>query len=146
MRRSGSSAAPRSATQRHITVAELDEHQALDALPEGEKLLLDIIRMIAYRAETRMMPAVALAQGKTHRPRRHLRALFQSDADIIPEPANGIQRIRILGTASDAGDNAIAGLLQELNHTQTIFPGTSLRMVYELPGNTADPDLSGSNI
>ena len=118
----------------------------VDALPEGEKLLLDIIRMIAYRAKTRMMPAVAQAQGKTHRPRRHLRALFQSDADIIPEPANGILRIRILGTASDAGDNAIAGLLQELNHTQTIFPGTSLRMVYELPGNTADPDLSGSKM
>ena len=35
----------RSATQRHITVAELDEHQALDALPEGEKLLLDVIRI-----------------------------------------------------------------------------------------------------
>ncbi len=49
-------------------------------------------------------------------------------------------------TASDAGDNAIAGLLLELNHTQTIFPGTSLRMVYELSGNTADPDLSGSGM
>ncbi len=135
----------RSATQRHITVAELDEHQALDALPEGEKLLLDVIRMIAYRAETRMMPVVAQAQGKTQRPRRHLRALFQSDADIIPEPSNAILRIRILGTASDAGDNATAGLLQELNLTRTIFPGTNLRMIYELPGNTADPDPSGSN-
>ena len=103
--------------------------------------------MIAYRgAETRMMPAVAQVQGKTHRPRRHLRALFQSDADIIPDPPNGILRIRILGTASDAGDNAIACLLQKLNHNQTIFPGTSLPMVYELPGNTADPDLSGSRM
>ena len=135
----------RSDTQRHITVAELDDHQALDALPEGEKLLLDVIRMIAYRAETRMMPVVAQAQGKTQRPRRHLRAIFQSDADIIPEPSNGILRIRILGTASDAGDNATAGLLQELNLTRTIFPGTNLRMIYELPGNTADPDPSGSN-
>ena len=133
-------------TPRHITVAELDEQNALDALPEGEKLLLDAIRMIAYRAETRMMPVVAQAQGKTQRPRRHLRALFQSDADIITEPANGILRIRILGSASDAGDNAIAGLLQELNQTHTIFPGTGLRMVYELPGNAADPDLSGSKM
>ena len=88
-----------------------------------------------------MMPVVAQALGKVQRPRRHLRALFQSDADIIPEPDNAILRVRILGTASDAGDNAIAGLLQELNQTQTIFPGTNLRMVCELPGNTADPDL-----
>ena len=87
---------------------------------------------IAYRAETRMMPVVAQAQGKTQRPRRHLRALFQSDADIIPEPSNAILRIRILGGS-------------ELNLTRTIFPGTNLRMVYELPGNTADPEPSGSN-
>ena len=123
----------RSDTPKHVTVADLDEQDLLDALPEGEKLLLDVIRMIAYRAETRMMPAVAQAQGKNQRPRRHLRALLQAAADIIPEPDNGILRIRILGTASDAGDNAIAALLQELNQTNTIFPGTNLRMVYELP-------------
>ena len=134
----------RSKTPRHITVAELDSNEALDALPEGEKLLLDIIRMIAYRAETRMMPAVAQTQGKIQRPRRHLRALLQADADIIPEPGDGILRVRILGTACDAGDNAIAGLLQELNQTRTLFPGTNMRMVYELPGKNAEPHFAGA--
>lgn len=130
----------------HITVAELDQHHALDALPQGEKLLLDVIRMIAYRAETRMMAAVAQAQGKNPRPRRNLRALFQADADIIPEPDNGILRVRILGTANNAGDNAIAGLLEELNQTRTLFPGTSLRMRYELPEIQSDPETSGATL
>ena len=134
----------RSDTPRHIAVAELDTNEALDALPEGEKLLLDVIRMIAYRAETRMMPAVAQTQGKIQRPRRHLRALLQADADVIPEPGNGILRVRILGTASDAGDNAIASLLEELNQTRTLFPGTTMRMVYELPANGADPHTAGA--
>ena len=134
----------RSDTPRHIAVAELSSNEALDALPEGEKLLLDVIRMIAYRAETRMMPAVAQTQGKIQRSRRHLRALLQADADIIPEPGNGILRVRILGTASDAGDNAIAGLLEELNQTRTLFPETNMRMVYELPGNGADPHPAGA--
>ena len=120
-------------TRKHIKVAELGEGEKLDALPDGEKLLLDIIRMIAYRAETRMMAAVADAQGKKQRPRRTLSALFQSDADIIPDPEAGILRVRILGSASNAGDAAISGLLDELNQTRTIFPGTGLRMVYELP-------------
>ena len=134
----------RSDTPRHVPVADLDEQDTLHALPEGEKLLLDVIRMIAYRAETRMMPAVAQAQGKNQRPRRHLRALLQAAADIIPEPDNGILRVRILGTASDAGDNVIAALLDELNQTRTVFPGTRLRMVYELPQNGADPVPSGA--
>ncbi len=89
--------------------------------------------MIAYRAETRMMAAVAKEQGKKQRPRRHLRALLQADADILPDPERGILRVRILGTACNASDDAIAGLLQELNDTRTLFPGTELRMVYELP-------------
>ncbi len=59
-----------------------------DALPSSKKLLLDIVRMIAYRAETRMMSAVAVAQGAKQRPRRPLAELFQSDADIIPDPEN----------------------------------------------------------
>ena len=100
--------------------------------------------MIAYRAETRMMPAVADAQGGKQRPRRPLAELFQSDADIIPDPENGILRVRILGTASNAGDAAIAGLLEELNQTRTIFPGTSLRMVYELPPNGENQGETGS--
>ena len=134
----------RKATPRHITVSQLDEQDALHALPEGEKLLLDIIRMIAYRAETRMMPAITSAQGTKPTPRRHLRAMLSSDADIIPEPENGILRVRILGTASNACDNALASLIDELNQTRTIYPGTKLRMIYELPGYTNPSDPSAS--
>ncbi len=100
----------RSEIPKHVTVAELDEDKRLDALSSSEKLLLDIVRMIAYRAETRMMSAVAAAQGAKQRPRRPLAELFQSDADI-------------------------AGLLGELNRMRTVFPGTGLRMIYELPDN-----------
>ena len=132
----------RSETPKHVTVAELDEDERFDALPSGEKLLLDVVRMIAYHAETRMMSAVAEARGAKQRPRRPLAELFRSDADIIPAPENGILRVRILGTASDAGDAAIAGLLDEINRTRTVFPGTGFRLVYEMPSD--GPGETGS--
>ncbi len=66
-------------------------------------------------------------------PRRPLAELFRSEADIVPDQESGVLRVRILGTASNAGDAAIAGLLDELNRTGTVFPGTGLRLVYELP-------------
>ena len=128
----------------HIRVADLGEGEMRDALPSGERLLLDVIRMIAYRAETRMMPAVAAAQGSKRRPRRPLAELFRSEADIIPDPENGVLRVRILGTARNAGDAAIAGLLDELTRTGTVFPGTGLRMVYELPENGTKPGENAS--
>ena len=52
--------------------------------------------------------------------------------------------MRILGTASNVGAAAIAGLLEELNQTRTIFPGTSLRMVYQLPEVARKPEKEGS--
>ncbi|MCY4357014.1 MAG: hypothetical protein OXD01_05780 [Gammaproteobacteria bacterium] len=85
-----------------ITVTELSEEEKLDALLSSEKLLMDTIRMIAYRAETWMLNVVASAQGKKSRAHGPLEGLFKSTADIIPEPEKGILWVRILGTASDA--------------------------------------------
>ena len=127
----------RSPPSRPATRQTLGARQKPAALPSGEKLLLDIIRKIAYRAETRMMAAVADMQGDKKRPRPTLGALFQAAADIIPKPAEKILQVRILGTAGNAGDKALEKLLDELNQTRTVYPGTDLRLACELPGIAA---------
>ena len=122
----------RADTPSHVRAGDLPEQDKLDALPVGGRLFLDVVRMIAYRAETRMMAPVITAQGKKPNARRLLRALLTSDANIIPEPAEGILRIQLLGLGSDAYDRMLAPLVEELNATRTIYPGTELRLVYEL--------------
>ena len=47
--------ATRKSLPTHIRVADPPESEARHTLPVEERLLLNIIRMIAYRAETRMM-------------------------------------------------------------------------------------------
>ena len=44
-------------------------------------------------------------------------------------PDNGILRVQILGFASDAADRALHPLIEELNATATIYPGTELTLV-----------------
>ena len=119
----------------HVRAGDLPEQDKLDALPVGGRLFLDVVRMIAYRAETRMMVPVITTQGKKPNARRLLRALLTSDANIIPVPAKGILRIQLLGLGSDACDRMLAPLVEELNATNTINPGTDLRLVYELAGD-----------
>ena len=51
----------------------------------------------------------------------------------MPEPEKGILRVRILGMPSKAMDKAVVPLLEALNRTETKFPDTNLRLVYELP-------------
>ena len=125
----------RTDTPTHVRAGDLPEQDKLDALPVGGRLFLDVVRMIAYRAETRMMVPVITTQGKKPNARRLLRSLLTSDANIIPEPAKGILRIQLLGLGSDACDRMLTPLVEELNGTNTIYPGTELRLVYELAGN-----------
>ena len=125
----------RAHTLTHVRAGDLPEQDKLDALPVGGRLFLDLVRMIAYRAETRMMAPVITTQGKKPNARRLLRALLTSDANIIPQPAKRILRIQLLGLGSDACDRMLAPLVEELNATRTIYPGTDLRLVYELAGD-----------
>ena len=131
----------RAHTLTHVRAGDLPEQDKLDALPVGGRLFLDLVRMIAYRAETRMMAPVITTQGKKPNARRLLRALLTSDANIIPVPAKGILRIQLLGLGSDACDRMLAPLVEELNATRTIYPGTDLRLVYEFAGDPP-PEVS----
>ena len=69
--------ATRSSLPTHMRAADLPEDEALHSLPVGQRLLLDIVRMIAYRAETRMMqplitvPARAEAHASCYVPCSH---------------------------------------------------------------------------
>ena len=117
---------------RHILAGELPEEEKLQAIVAKRNLLLDLIRMICFRAETRMTVPF-MKRGIGHRPRVKLRELFQADADIIPDHENGILRVRVLGGADNAADASLAPLFEELNRTETIYPGTNLRLVYEQP-------------
>ena len=123
-------------TPTHVRAGDLSEQDKLDALPVAGRLFMDVVRMIAYRAETRMMAPVIGAQGKKPNARRLLRALLTSDANIIPEPAQHILRIQLLGLGSDACDRMLAPLIEELNATRTIYPGTQLTLVYEMAADS----------
>ena len=112
---------------RHVRAGDLPENERLDALPVARRLFVDVIRMICYRAETRMMPPVIEAQGKKPNARKLLAALMTADANILPNPENGILRVQILGLASNAADQALLPLIDQLNQTETFYPGTSLR-------------------
>ena len=50
-----------------------------------------------------------------------------------PNPKQEILRVRFLGLGSDACEQNLAPLINELNQTRTRYPGTDLTIFYELP-------------
>jgi transposase len=123
-------------TSKHITWAELDDADKFYRLLPGRKRLMDTVRMISYRAETAMAsmmigPTVDMAAA-----RRLLQDLFVNDADILPETENNILRIRIHNAARPASNRHLEKLLEQLNATETVYPGTQMTIKYEMRGET----------
>ncbi len=118
------------ATPTHVKNGQLSE--PLQTLPSVDRLIYDTIRMMAYRTEVRMMSPIILAQGKKRNARKLLQALYRAKANIIPEDQAKSLRVQVLGLGSTGLDQALNGLFSELNGLGATYPGTDLRMIYEL--------------
>jgi len=124
--------AQRKAVKRHLTIAELPEEERFQQLRTQSKQLIDTIKMVAYRAETAMVQIAREVMQREDDARSLLRALYGTEADLVPDEKAGTLTVRVHHQASRSADAIIRHLCNELNQTETIFPGTSLRLVYEL--------------
>ena len=88
--------------------------------------------MIAYRAESSMASLLREHLARTDDARSLLRQVFQNEVDLLPDPAANTLTVRLHHLTQAAHDDALGKLCEELNATQTIFPGTSLRLVFKL--------------
>ncbi len=64
-----------------------------------------------------------------------LRALYKTDADLLPNYKEGTLTVRLHHMANRSSDAAITELCEQLNATETKFPGTDLRLLLKLGSN-----------
>jgi hypothetical protein len=119
-------------TPKHIHWKELEDKDRFNRLLPGRKRLMDTVRMIAYRSETAMAGLLIDSIVKMPDARRLLQTLFVTDADILPDVQNNLLRVRVHNASTHADNRSITVLLDELNKAEVEYPGTNLRLVYEL--------------
>ena len=119
-------------TPRHITVQELPEEDRFKQLSTPSKHLIDTIKMIAYRAETAMANQLCETMSHPDEARSLLEALYKTDAELLPDEEKGTLTVRLHHMANRCADTLIDKLCDELNATETQFPGTNLRLVLKL--------------
>lgn len=106
--------------------------------------LLDALRIIVYRAETR--PAAALASGLS-RPetgRTLVGAMLSSYAGVVPDPSTETLTVRLLHRARRGYDFALAPLLEELDRTRTLYRATRLRLAHGILSKDPGAKYGGS--
>jgi hypothetical protein len=126
-------------TSKHISWGQLDDKDKFLRLLPGRKRLMDTIRMIAYRAETAMVGLITGPTVDSSDARSLLQDLFVTEADILPDAENEQLNIRVHSASRPAANRALLQLFEHLNNAQIKYPGTELRLVYELRGY-ADPE------
>jgi len=122
----------RKATPKHVTVADLPREDRFRQLATQGKHFIDTIKMIAYRAETAMATIVREKLRRHDDARSLLRAAYATEADLIPDENAGTLTVRLHHLANRMSSEVLRYLCEELNATMTRFPGTSMRLVYEL--------------
>ena len=63
--------------------------------------------------------------------RQILQEIFTSDADMIPDYQKNILRIKLHSLSTPRANRAANKLCDFLNQTETLFPLTNMRLIYE---------------
>ncbi len=102
-------------------------------LKNESKMLMNIVKMICYRAETSVANelAVYLPGGKNEK-RMLVKQIMENNADLIPNYENKTLTVVLHGLSAPRFNNAVAKLAELLTETQTIFPGTELVMKFKI--------------
>jgi Transposase protein len=122
----------RKQTAHHVTVGELPQAERFSRLLPERKHFLDTIKLISYRAETSMASLLRESMSREDDTRALLRQIYATEADLLPDADNKTLTVRLHHLTQAAHDQALLRLCDELNATETIFPGTDLRLIYKL--------------
>ena len=130
-------------TSHHVKLSELPDTEKFSRLLPNRKRLLDTIRMIAYRAETAVIPLLTGPKLNSSEARALIQNLFTSDADIIPQPHENKLLIRVHNASRPVTDTHLQKLFVALNETATIYPETNLQMIFQLISDVPENPENG---
>jgi hypothetical protein len=116
-----------------ITVGQMPEKLRYNKLKTESKHLQNIIKMICYRAETAFANMLATEyKKKTNEIRALVKSIILSKADIMPDYKNHILTVILYSLATPRDNLVLQKICGILNDTETVFPGSDLKLVFEM--------------
>jgi hypothetical protein len=117
---------------KHVPLAEVLQPDQIVQLERERKVLVDAIKLTAYRAESALARLVEpFFQRHEDEARKFLKSIFRATADIIPDHRNRTLTVRFHGLASPRATRALAELCLLVNEDAPLYPGSTLRLHFE---------------
>lgn len=116
----------------HIKVKDMEVGNKFNKLKTESRLFMNVLRMIAYRAETSIVNLLDDCYSKAKDEGRMLvKEIVKTDADLQPDYEKKTLTVKLHSLSTPRANNAVEQLCQLLNETETIFPGTELQLIYQ---------------
>lgn len=119
--------------QPKIKLAQMPQEKRYNKLKTESKILMNVIKMICYRAESSVASLLAPYLANADKEKRMVvKQIIQSNADLIADYKEQTLTVKLYSLAAKRYNLAIENIVQLLNDTETIFPGTSLKLVFTI--------------
>jgi len=130
----------RAAVPARVPVRAVVETDVVKLAPE-RKLLTNLLKMVAYQAESDLMHRVApYYKRTTDEGRTLIQSALASSADLAVTPTE--LRVTLAPLSSPHRTRAIVALCNELNGQPVFFPGSRLRLRYGIAGRRTERTIS----
>jgi len=127
----------RSRLKPRLKVCQMPQQERYNKLKTESKLLMNVIRMICYRAESSVAQWIAPYLAKAENEKRMVvKQIIQSNADLNPDYDKKFLKVTLHSLSAARFNHAAAELASLLNQTETTFPGTNLKMIFEITANS----------
>jgi len=116
-----------------ISIAQMPEHKRYNQLDQESKRVANIIKIICYRAETALAALLSPHYKRTEDEIRMLvKAIINTPIDMEVDSENEELKITLYPLANQRSNEAVSKICQTINQTNTIYPGTNLRLTYKI--------------
>ena len=120
-----------------IKLKQMPQQQRYNKLKVESKMLMNVIKMICYRTESSVASLIAPYLLNAEKEKRMVvKQIIKANADITPDYLKNTLTINLYSLSANRYNYAATKLAEFLNETETIFPGTNLKMRFKISANS----------
>jgi hypothetical protein len=115
-----------------IKLAQMPEEKRYNKLKTESKILMNVIKMICYRAESSMASLIAPYLATADKEKRMVvKQIIRANADLTPDYQNQTLTVMLYSLSAKRYNYAVGEIIKILNESETLFPGTNLKLVFK---------------
>jgi hypothetical protein len=115
-----------------IKLGQLPEEKRYTKLKTESAYFMSTLKMICYRAESAIANLLHDTYGRfTDEKRMFIKNIINTPADLIPDLKSNTLTVKLHSLNTPKANELITHICKTLNESETMYPGTNLKMIYE---------------